>query len=71
MVRVVGYYSTMPKNLARETLNRIREGDFDILITTDKFLYTRFELLKGKTFKFVFVDDVHPFSARHATLTKC
>jgi reverse gyrase len=60
-VRAVGYYSTMPKNLAGETLNRVREGDFDILITTDKFLYTRFELLKGKKFKFIFVDDVDSF----------
>jgi len=51
----------MPKNLAGETLNRVREGDFDILITTDKFLYTRFELLKGKKFKFIFVDDVDSF----------
>jgi len=42
-------------------LNKVMEGNFDILITTDKFLYTRFELLKGKKFKFIFVDDVDSF----------
>jgi len=58
---VVGYYSGMPRKEAEETLERIRRGDFDILITTDRFLYSRFEILKNNNFNFIFVDDVDSF----------
>ncbi len=42
-----------------ELKERIKQGDFDILITTNAFLNRNFdELLKGKTFDLIFVDDV-------------
>lgn len=36
----------------------IEAGDYDILITTSMFLATSFNLLQGRRFDFVFVDDV-------------
>jgi len=58
---VVGYYSAMPRRKAKETLEMIAEQNFSILITTDRFLYGRFDLIKNIKFDFVFVDDVDSF----------
>ncbi|MEM2273027.1 MAG: reverse gyrase [Candidatus Bathyarchaeia archaeon] len=58
---IIGYYSGMRKKEIEETLNRIRNQDFSILITTDRFLYNRFELIKDVDFDFIFVDDVDSF----------
>ncbi|MBS7640749.1 MAG: reverse gyrase [Candidatus Bathyarchaeia archaeon] len=58
---VIGYYSGMRKKEMEETLERIRNKDFSILITTDRFLYNRFELIKDVNFDFIFVDDVDSF----------
>ncbi|MEM2442511.1 MAG: reverse gyrase [Candidatus Bathyarchaeia archaeon] len=58
---VIGYYSTMPKKEMEETLKRIKNRDFSILITTDRFLYNRFDFIKDVKFDFIFVDDVDSF----------
>ncbi|MCS7117356.1 MAG: reverse gyrase [Thaumarchaeota archaeon] len=60
-VRVVGYASGMTPSVMERNILSISSGDFDVLITTDRFLYNRYELLKGKEFDFVFVDDVDAF----------
>ncbi len=52
-MRVVSYYSHIEKKI-----EKIRSGDFDIIITTSQFISRRFEILQGKTFKFIIVDDV-------------
>ncbi len=59
--KVIGYYSGMPKKEAGEVLKRIGDRDFDILITTDRFLYNRFDILMRNDFNFIFVDDVDSF----------
>ncbi|MEM2198660.1 MAG: reverse gyrase [Nitrososphaerota archaeon] len=59
--RIVGYYSDMKKKTTGQVLKQIVEKDFDILITTDRFLYNKFELLKDTKFSFIFVDDVDSF----------
>jgi reverse gyrase len=53
-VKVTAYLS---KN-KEEVNERIQKGDFDILVTTSRFLITRFKDLKDKRFDFIFVDDV-------------
>ncbi|MEM2341097.1 MAG: reverse gyrase [Candidatus Bathyarchaeia archaeon] len=58
---VIGYYSAMPRKEAEETLNRILEKNFSVLITTDRFLYNRFDLIRNVKFDFIFVDDVDSF----------
>ncbi len=58
---VIGYYSTMRRKQIKETLERITNQDFSILITTDRFLYNKFDLIKNIKFDFIFVDDVDSF----------
>lgn len=60
-VRVVYYHGALKKREKEEALQKISNGDFDILVTTDRFMTMRFELLKNKGFDFVFVDDVDSF----------
>ncbi len=37
---------------------KIAAGEFDVLVTTHMFLYRNFELVRGVSFDFIFVDDV-------------
>ncbi|RLI08316.1 reverse gyrase, partial [Candidatus Bathyarchaeota archaeon] len=60
-VRIACYHSMMTKKKAEEALKAMREGDFDILITTSFFLARRRELLEDLRFDFIFVDDVDAF----------
>lgn len=55
---VICYHSDLSRKEQVEIRRRIANDDFAILITTNQFLSTRYELLKGKKFKFIFVDDV-------------
>ncbi len=57
--RVTAYYTGVPK--PKTLLDDIMFGEFDVLITTDRFLYSRFDTLRGKEFDLVFVDDVDSF----------
>ncbi len=50
------YHSGLKKK--EEMLEKIKTGDFQILVTTTQFLSARFDIIKGKTFDFIFVDDV-------------
>ena len=55
----VAYYSTALHRAEKiEEADRIKKGDFDILITTSSFLARNFEELKRRRFGFIFVDDV-------------
>lgn len=50
--KVVGYLGRAKERRA------IESQDYDILVTTNMFLSTNFDLLSGKRFNFIFVDDV-------------
>ncbi|MEM4870340.1 MAG: reverse gyrase [Thermofilaceae archaeon] len=56
-VRVLAYTSRSGKS-RNDTLKKIEQSDYDILITTSQFLSKNFELIKNSTFDFIFVDDV-------------
>ena len=58
---VVGYHSGMKKAEKDEALKRIEEGNFRVLITTSQFLARKYELLEGKRFDLIYVDDVDAF----------
>ncbi|CAB50173.1 reverse gyrase [Pyrococcus abyssi] len=61
-VRLVYYHGNLKKKEKEEALKRIKDGDFDILVTSSQFLATRFdELLRDKRFDLIFVDDVDAF----------
>ena len=56
--RTAIYHGRLKKSEKEKTLQRIRDGDFSILVTTAQFLARNFEMLEGKVFDFIFVDDV-------------
>ncbi|MEM2336539.1 MAG: reverse gyrase [Candidatus Bathyarchaeia archaeon] len=59
--RKVCYHAALGEEEKRGSLERLVNGDFDILVTTERFLISHFKVLKGKNFDFVFVDDVDSF----------
>ncbi|KSW12478.1 hypothetical protein CF15_07080 [Pyrodictium occultum] len=62
--RIVALHSRLSQKQRRRLLERVAEGDFDILITTSQYLVRNAETLAGlreqwgRGFRFVFVDDV-------------
>ncbi len=56
--RIVAYWGGMKKAEREETLRAIESGEFDILVTTSQFLSRNLDLLLGKEYAFIFVDDV-------------
>ena len=59
--KVVCYHSMLTKKQAKEAIEAIQSGDFDVLITTSFFLARRSELLADQRFDLIFVDDVDAF----------
>ena len=57
-VDVLTYHARLSQSVRREVLDRISKGEFNILVTTSKFLSKRFEYVKDVRFNFIFVDDV-------------
>ncbi len=55
---IIAYHGKMKDKEKKEIKERIKHGDFDILITTTQFLVKDFSCLENKSFDFVFVDDV-------------
>ncbi|MCX8193019.1 MAG: reverse gyrase [Nitrososphaeria archaeon] len=55
------YHSGLDKTVRREMLDKIRSGEFKLLITTDRFLLTRLDAIAGKRIDNIFVDDVDSF----------
>lgn len=60
-IKVVSYYSGMKEKDKEASLERIKEGDFNILITTNKFLSANFDLLSSFSFSLIFIDDIGSF----------
>ena len=58
---LVYYHGALKENEKKEALEKIARNNFEILVTTDKFIVNRFEILKGKSFNFIFVDDIDSF----------
>ncbi len=56
--RIVAYWGGMKKAEREEALRAIESGEFDVLITTSQFLSRNLDLLLGKEYAFIFVDDV-------------
>ncbi len=61
-VKVASYSSYLTPKEKEVNLQRIKESDFHILVTTERFLAQRFdEFLFGKKFDLIFIDDVDSF----------
>ena len=59
--RKICYHAALSEEERGTALERVANGDFEILITTERFLVNHFDILKDKSFDFVFVDDVDSF----------
>jgi reverse gyrase len=59
--KTIYYHAGMSSLERREALEKVAEGDFKILVTTERFLINHFKVIDGKSFDFVFVDDVDSF----------
>ncbi len=57
-LNALAYHSKMKKKEREEVKERIKKGDFEILVTTSMFLWKNFDILRKNTFDFIFVDDV-------------
>jgi reverse gyrase len=59
--RKICYHGGLRGEERKEALKKVVDGDFEILITTERFLINHFGVLRDKSFDFVFVDDVDSF----------
>ncbi len=66
--RIVFYHSNMKNKEKKEALERIRRGDFDILISTHMFLYKHYKEIPKVDY--LFVDDVDSFLKQARNIDK-
>ncbi|RLI35078.1 reverse gyrase [Candidatus Bathyarchaeota archaeon] len=60
-MRIAHYHGSLSQSAKREELSRIESSEFDILVTTDRFIVNHYEELRSLRFNFVFIDDVDSF----------
>ncbi len=66
--RIVYYHSNMKKKEKDEVLDKIRKGDFDILVSTHMFLYKHYNEIPKVDY--LFVDDVDSFLKQARNIDK-
>ncbi len=62
------YFKT--KKLQNDAKKKIKKGEFEILITTNAFLYKNFDLFPKGEFKLIFIDDVDSILKRAKNIDK-
>jgi len=67
---IIFYYGELKGKEKKIIKGKIKEGGFDVLITTYAFLTKDFEILKDKRFDFIFVDDVDSLLKNSRNLDK-
>ncbi len=61
-IKVAYYHGNLRKKEKEDMLRKIQEEDYEILITSAQWLSRKYgEILKGRHFDFLFVDDVDAF----------
>ncbi|WP_461865763.1 reverse gyrase [Thermococcus sp.] len=61
-INLAYYHGNLRKKEKKEMLEKIKSGNYDILITSAQYLARKFdEIFNGKHFDFIFVDDVDAF----------
>jgi reverse gyrase len=56
--RILVFHSKMKPKNRKESLEKLEQGDFDILVTTSKFMLKKTDLISKNKFYFMFIDDV-------------
>ncbi|QOR95022.1 reverse gyrase [Thermosphaera chiliense] len=57
-LKILAVHGKSDKKSKEELMERVRNGDFDILLSTSAFFHKNFELLKNKDFALIIMDDV-------------
>ncbi|MCR8455418.1 MAG: reverse gyrase [Candidatus Korarchaeota archaeon] len=57
-ITVIGYHARLSASEKEKFVSSVKEGAFDIIVITSKFLISYFKLLEGHKFDLIFVDDV-------------
>jgi reverse gyrase len=60
-LRIAYYHSGLKSRDKKQMSEKITKGEFEIIVTTERFLLNNFEKLKNFKFDFIFVDDVDSF----------
>jgi reverse gyrase len=60
-LRKICYHASLREEERKDVLEKLESGEFEILITTERFLLKHFGILRKNNFDFVFVDDVDSF----------
>ncbi|OYT39589.1 MAG: reverse gyrase [Desulfurococcales archaeon ex4484_58] len=55
---ILAIHGKLSKSKREEYIKLIEEGRFDILLSTNMFMHKNYELLLGKTYKLIVMDDV-------------
>ncbi|MEM5806155.1 MAG: reverse gyrase [Candidatus Aenigmatarchaeota archaeon] len=67
---IIALHSLQKKNEKEENLEKLKNRDFQILITTNMFLAKKFELIKDIPFDVILVDDVDSFLKASKNINK-
>lgn len=57
-LNIISIHGRVPKKKREELLEHIRTGNFDILLSTNMFMHKNYELLTGKKYELIVMDDV-------------
>ena len=57
-IKIVSIHGRISKKKREELLKDIAEGDFDILLTTNMFMHKHYDVIMGKEYRFIAMDDV-------------
>lgn len=67
---ILFYYGGLKQKIKKEIKEKIKNSEFEILITTYAFLSKDFEILKQNKFDFVFIDDIDSLLKNSRNLDK-
>ncbi len=56
--RILGFHARMKQSERRKSMELLEKGDYDILVTTSRFMLNNHEIISKHEHKFFFVDDV-------------
>ncbi len=57
-IMLLSIHGKVSRKKREEYMEKVRNGDFDILLTTNMFMHKHYDILLGKTYKFITLDDV-------------
>ncbi len=57
-IKLVSIHGRIPKKKREEYIENIEKGDYDILLSTNMFMHKNSEVIMGKKYRFITLDDV-------------